>query len=221
MKILVKYPSRQRADLFAHVLTQYIERCSDITNVHFLISLDEDDPQKDKYLRFLEGINVNFLTVIWGQSDSKIHACNRDLNKFEEWDIILLISDDMHVKFDGWDNVIRADFQKFHPDLDGCLWYHDGSIQKVISTLTCMGRKYFDRFGYIYYPAYKSFFCDNEYTDVAMSIGKMTFIDKVIIKHEHPANNARVKSDALYERNNGPWDHDKALYNERKKNNFR
>jgi hypothetical protein len=54
------------------------------------------------------------------------------------------------------------------------------------NTLCILGKKYYDRFGYIYHPSYKSFWCDNEFTDVANELGKQTFIDKVIIRHVHP-----------------------------------
>ena len=45
-------------------------------------------------------------------------------------------------------------------------------------------KKYYQRFGYIYHPAYKSLYCDNEFMQVASRLNKQTYIDQVIIKHE-------------------------------------
>lgn len=216
LKILVKYPTRQRPELFLKTLKAYIDKASDNSNIDYLISYDVDDESMSTEV-------INNALILHpnvfckkGLSDSKIHACNRDVNEFHKpWDIILLISDDMHVQVEEWDNVIREKMEKHYPDTDGCLWFHDGSKQKVISTLSCIGKKYYERFGWIYNPKYKSFFCDNEYTDVARSLNKITFIDKVIIKHEHPQWGGGVKHDALYERNNGPWEHDGNLYRSR------
>ena len=83
-----------------------------------------------------------------------------------------------------------------------------------------MGRKYYDRFGYIYHPSYKSFWCDNEYTEVAARLSKITFMDNVIINHKHPAWYKDVKMDALYNRNYLNWNHDIDNYHNRKSLNF-
>jgi len=217
-KILVKYPTRQRPELFLSTLKKYVEFAADNSRIIYLISYDSDDLTMTKAV-LDEALNLPANIVLRaGLSKSKIEACNRDIEDIPAtmYDIILLISDDMHVQKIGWDDIIRKDFDKFYPEnSDGCLWYHDGSKQKVISTLSCMGREYYERFMYLYHPSYKSFFCDNEYTDVAKSLGKLPFIDHAIIKHEHPQWGGGVEHDALYERNNGPWDEDGKNYRQR------
>lgn len=219
MRILVKFPTRSRPELFLKTLSEYINNADDNSNITYLISPDFDDETFTLEI-LLECYKSQSVHVVFGNSDSKIHACNRDMDYLNEWDIVLLISDDMHVQVKGWDTIIRNDMQRLYPDADGCLWYHDGSQQRQISTLSCMGRKYYDRFGYIYHPSYKSFWCDNEYTEVAQRLGKITFIDKTIIKHNHPAWYSDVKTDELYKRNDLHWNHDVENYHNRKTLNF-
>lgn len=221
-KILVKYPTRSRPALFLKTLSAYIEKAKNNDSIIYLVSYDQDDESMTgDILDQAKRLPANII-LRSGLSDSKIHACNRDIIDIPQdmWDIILLISDDMHVQADGWDRIIRDDFKRHFPDGDGVLWYHDGSKQKVITTLSCMGKKYYEQFMYLYYTGYKSFFSDNEFTEVAKAKNKIKFIDNVIIKHEHPQWGGSVQRDELYLINDAPWKHDQDLYGKRKGLNF-
>lgn len=220
-RILVKYPTRSRPNLFLKTLSEYVAKASDNESIQYLISYDIDDKSMtfeviEKALSFHPNVKV-----IAGYSTNKIEACNRDIEKADDWDVLLLVSDDMECKAQGWDNFIRQSMEQEYPDTDGCLWFHDGSQQKFISTLSCIGRKYFDRFGYIYHPSYKSFFCDNEYTEVAKSLKKIKFLETVIIKHQHPSWGGEVQFDALYMRNDKHWSHDENNFIRRRANGYK
>lgn len=221
MKILVKYPTRQRPELFLSTLRRYAEKAKDNSSITYLISYDGDDVTMTPAILAAAKETCPEIILRSGLSNSKIHACNRDVNETPvEWHTILLVSDDMECQLFGWDQRIREEMKRHYPDTDGCLWFHDGSDQKRISTLSCIGRKYYDRFGYLYYPEYKSFFCDNEYTEIAVKENKIQFLDEVIIKHRHPAWDSSAKNDPLYIRNNKYWNHDQELYRKRKSLNF-
>lgn len=77
-----------------------------------------------------------------------------------------------------------------------------------------MGKKLYDILGYIYYPEYKSMWCDNEFTDVVRMMSKYAYVPRVIVKHEWK----KYGVDRLYARNNNQewWEHDKELYLKRK-----
>jgi hypothetical protein len=129
--------------------------------------------------------NYKNLNFYFGDSKSKIEAVNSDLEKDEDYDIILLASDDMVPQVKGYDAIIRTDMQKHYPNTDGVLWYFDG-YRKDLNTLSIMGKKYYKRFNYIYNPEYKSFYADNEFMQVANKLNKQTYKDICIIKHVHP-----------------------------------
>ena len=126
MKLLIKFPTRSRKNKFFKVLRQYQNMCADLDNTHFLITLDNDDESMNPL--DVEDIFNTFknIKVIYGNSDSKIHAVNRDIELVNEWDIVLLASDDMTPKVKGYDNIIRNKMKEFYPDTDGILWFNDG-----------------------------------------------------------------------------------------------
>ncbi|KKN74655.1 hypothetical protein LCGC14_0388570 [marine sediment metagenome] len=216
MKILVKYPSRERREQFLNVLHLMDEKASDKNNINYLVTLDSDD---STMANIEDDINVNNVTVIYGESDSKIHACNRDMEEIGGWDIVILVSDDMVPQIEGWDEVLRATMEKHFPDTDGALWFNDG-YQPRTCTLTVFGKKYYDRFGWLYHPDYHSLFCDNEQTEVGLGLGKLQYFETVLFKHEHFANNSQVKRDSLYDRNEALFNIDKQTYEHRKAEGF-
>lgn len=184
MKILIKFPTRGRKDKFFNVLDQYYQFANNINLIHFQITIDEDDltmNNSEVLDRFLKYKNLSYNI---GISNNKIHAVNRDII-VDDWDIILLASDDMIPKVKGYDDVIRTKMSELYPNTDGVLWFNDGN-RKDLNTLCILGREYYKRFNYIYHPEYKSLWADNEFMKVANILNKQTFIDQVIIHHEHP-----------------------------------
>src|SRR5688572_5133768 len=118
LKILVKFPTRERGHKFINVLSEYINKCQDRHLVKYLISYDSNDPTMTSPV--IEGLVKSFplvdLTFVRGESKNKIHACNRDVNEYQgEWDIIVLGSDDMLPQVHGWDFIIRQEMIKNFP----------------------------------------------------------------------------------------------------------
>lgn len=218
MKILVKFPTRNRKEKFFNVLQKYYDYATDKNNLEFLITLDDDDLSMNNDEVRLKLNSFKNLKYIFGQSDNKIHAVNRDMED-DNWDIVLLASDDMIPIQLGYDEVIRNKMKEFYPDTDGVLWFNDGFQGNKLNTLCILGKKYYQRFNYIYYPKYKSTWSDNEFMDVANILKKQKYFNDVIIKHEHPdwgyGNRDEIHSQNF---NNVNWD--SQLYHKRKKNNF-
>ncbi len=205
MKLLIKFPTRSRPEKCLSTLQKYIDYAEG--ELHFLITLDENDETITP--SFLETLShIPNCTTILGQSKSKIHACNRDMKFAPAFDILLLASDDMIPIVKGYDRIIRENMQRLYPDTDGVLWFNDGFRRTALNTLCILGRKYYDRFGYIYHPDYKSFYCDNEFTEVATFLEKQTYFNTVIIRHDHPFNTHETP-DALYLHNDTYAEEDK------------
>lgn len=219
MKILVKFPTKSRPHQFLKVLSLLVEKSTDKDNIRYLISYDKDDiTMTDEVIK--EAMKIAPKIALWGgHSNNKIHACNRNIEKEAGWDIIVLMSDDMIPQVEGWDEIIRQAMTKYYSDTDGCVWFPDG-YQDRICTLVIMGKKYFDRFGYLYHSDYNSLFCDNEQTLVAQKLNKMEYINFCIFKHEHFANNANVKRDSLYDKNEGFYRLDEVVFKRRQSKNF-
>jgi hypothetical protein len=224
MKLLIKFPTRQRQHRFFEAMDYLLTALRRPEDVSVLLTLDTDDEAMNNdevrnQIAFYEDFYKVNITTVYGESKNKIHACNRDIELVEEpWDILLLFSDDMFPATIGFDKIILDKFEQLIPDTDGVLYSPDGYTP--LNTLCILGKKYYDRFGYIYYPEYESFFPDNEFMEVSQLLKKELRLNKMLFRHEHPCNNAKVKSDALYERNNHTWDVDKQLYMDRRAANF-
>jgi hypothetical protein len=219
MKLLVKFPTRNRKNKFFKVLRQYQNLCEDLDNTYFLITLDNDDESMNS--SDVEDIFNTFknVKVIYGTSNSKIHAVNRDIELVNDWDIVLLASDDMTPKVKGYDNIIRNKMKEFYSDTDGILWFNDGFQGEKLNTLCILGKKYYKRFNYIYHPDYKSCWSDNEFMEVGKILKKQTYIDSVIIKHEHP-DWGYGNRDQIHTNNINDYQYDLGVYNRRKEINF-
>lgn len=218
MKILIKFPTRNRKEKFFEVLQKYYDFALDKKNIEFLITLDDDDESmnNDKVRQELK--KFDNLKFVYGNSLNKIHAVNRDI--FDgDWSVILLASDDMIPNLLGYDDIIRSKMEEYFPDTDGVLWFNDGYQGNKLNTLCILGKKYYKRFNYIYYPEYKSTWCDNEFMDVANILKKQKYFELVPIKHEHPdwGFGQRDEIHSLNS-NNLSWDYN--LYHQRKKINF-
>lgn len=221
--ILCKVTSRGRPTELITCIKSYLDKAHNPTALLWLFSFDVDD-EKYASLSFTDSIAhlIPNCTIVFGKSHSKIHAINRDIEHFDkmnEWDILVNISDDQLADVEGWDKDIRETMPN---DLDASLWYFDGR-QTKLNTMEIVGRKYYERFGYVYYPEYKSFFCDNEAHEAAESLGKLIKTNRCIVKHYHVgwAKETHMTHDETYKRAEVHWAHDENLFKQRKANGFK
>lgn len=227
--ILVKFATRSRPEKFFAGLDNLISKASDKQNIGILVSADMDDTAMYNltvFEKLKQYTDAGYVFPIFGSSNSKIDAINRDMNKiqdiekFRNWSILVNFSDDMEFIVDGYDEIIREKFSTHFPDTDGNLHFNDGFAADRVSTMTIMGRKYFERFYYIYHPSYFSLWCDNEYTEVAKILNKIEYFPNPIFRHNHPANISGLYRDAQLEKTESYYDQDGRTYYERKTKNF-
>lgn len=216
LKILVKFPSRERPVKLVERLKEY-KLLADDENIQYLITLDADDylSNRIELLNELEALNV---TAYIGMSRSKVEAINRDMHKAEPWDICVLASDDMHCIVQGWDTIIKKDMLENFPDTDGVLWYWDGDAQTKgkLNTMCIFGRVYYQRFGYIYHPAFKSLWADNLFMEQADLLGRQFKSEQVLFKHVHFTNTRGMQQDRLMLKTQSFYIEDKKTYNKLK-----
>ena len=219
MHILIKLPSRGRPEKLRTTFAKYVEYAEDPSKISFMVNIDEDDTTfTNTASKILKRIHSQ-TTIVIGSPCGKIGAVNRDMDKAGEYDILLLASDDMIPVQKGYDRIIREYMTKHYPDTDGVLFFNDGHHQNKLNTLCILGKKYYERFGYIYHPSYKTEFCDNEFMDVANKLGIQTYIDQVIIEHKHPLWTGESK-DPTYRQNDVHISDDRTNYLERRDKGF-
>ena len=236
MKTVIQFPTRGRGQHgqkeiaggnhnFFDVLKLYDEYRDNTDDTHIRVICDADDTTMNNSESISKLDSIDNLSYYFDDNKTKIEACNRRSGD-GDYDIIVLASDDMIPQVKGYDSIITGHMTQYFPDTDGALWYYDG-FKRNLCTLCILGKKYYNRFGYIYHPDYRSFYCDDEYTQVGQRLGKLKFIDRVIIRHDHPTfkrrpgTNDGVVIDETYTNNNKDIPHDRNLYNSRLKNNFK
>lgn len=216
MKLLIKFPTRSRPNKFLFVLNTYI-RLLDDKETEIIVSCDTDDiTMNQDYIKEVLDEHKN-VKLFFGDNKSKIQAINADINT--DFDIILLASDDMIPIVKGYDTIIKEKMKEHYPDTDGVLWFNDGYLGDKLNTLCILGKKYYDRFGYIYNPEYIAVWSDNEFMDVANLLKKQKYFSEVIIQHQHP-DFGHGKRDEIHALNSKFESHDRELYTKRKLINF-
>jgi hypothetical protein len=218
-KILIKFPTRGRFEKFFSTLDLYYAHLSNEHPFHFVISCDIDDPVMNSPEAIAKLQSYPHLSYYFGNNKSKIEACNADIEKHLDFDILLLASDDMLPRVKGFDAIIAYCMTSLFPDLDGVLQFDDGFQHDKINTFPIMGKNFYHRFNYIYHPSYKSLFCDNEMTEVTHILNKCVYIDQILIEHCHPwASKSDV--DELYRLNETYFSADRQNFIDRRAKHF-
>ncbi len=213
MKFLIKYATRGRREKFLKCMENIQKTISKTANYTIIVSIDEDD----ETMKDLPYFPYTYVCV--GKSKNKVQAINSNMDIINDWDILINFSDDMVFVERDWDVIILFLCKSFWKDTDFFAHFNDGYVGNKLPTMSIMGRKYFERDGYIYHPSYKTESCDAEAMFVAMMRGKHRYFEPIIYKHEHPCNNGE-QTDATYERNGVYAKSDHQNYYNRMKNYF-
>jgi hypothetical protein len=220
MRILLKCPTRSRPARVLKTLSTYIRLAARPDLLGVAVSCDSDDPTMTNPVNLQKALAPCAWSRIFSSPNrSKIEACNANMSEIDwDWDIVVLVSDDMVPQVRGYDETIRTQMTARFPDRNGILWFNDGCQGDKLNTLCIYGRAFYNERGMIYDPVYKSLFCDTELTDHCRTIlaDRCAYIPSCIIRHEHPGAGYTQYMDALYERNQTYWSQDMYTYIRRK-----
>jgi hypothetical protein len=103
--------------------------------------------------------------------------------------------------------------------LDAFIHCPDDYAKERVCTVSIMGKRYYQRDGYIYHEDYFSMWCDDEATEVAKARGCYVWLPEVAIEHLHYTNDRKAVKDELYWRND-TYNKDKVIYEQRKARGF-
>jgi hypothetical protein len=220
MLIHYNFATKNRPQKMAEAINTIIDLSAD-KNYTIGLTIDDDDSttlnsqqladilQSDQ-IKVMVNVKVNH-----GRSSSKVHAINRGMAGWSG-DIVVNMSDDMRFIKQGFDaDIIEA----FQIESDQFIHFPDGRVNKILPTMSIMGRSYYERFNYIYHPDYNSLWCDNEAMDVAQQLGRYKYIDLQIFSHEHPAWTGEP-ADALLMHTESFYEIDQETYQRRSKLGF-
>ena len=214
MNILFKFPSRGRPEKFKSTLTKHVKCLSGKHKYKFVFSFDNDDEtmKEEDIKSFLDELNINY-KIFYGDNKNKIEAINANM-KNQRFDILILIADDMIPVLENYDEIICDIFEKSENGLDSTIHFYTPMWADILDVWCIMGKKYYNRFKYIYHPSYKSIFCDNEYTEVSKMLGKRIFSEIYPFEHHNQRGDATEIKNWQYN------DEDTRNFYQRKDKNF-
>jgi mannosyltransferase OCH1-like enzyme len=216
-KILIKIPSFNRLNNLIQCLKNFHDNAFNINDICFCISCNADDLSMNNDLAIKTIKQFPNTYIFFNQHQNKIDAYNADIDKFN-FEVLIAASDDMEVVSKNFDQTINSLMKQHFPENDGVLWFDTGENDKT-DTLSICGKKYFDKFGYVYNSGYQAYYCDDEFTHVAFKLGKLVRINMKIIRHNLP-NTIEMTKDVTYLKSVVFGTRDQALYKIRKNLQF-
>lgn len=216
--LLISMATRGRPHQFFTNLNNLYKHLSYEVPYRILISCDTDDASMNTptIIRRLESYpNLEFT---FNENKTKIEATNRNIDNYE-FDMLLVMHDDMQAMVKEFDKILVDTMTTTFPDFDGVLNLNDGFVGGQCNTIPVIGRKFYDRFGYIYNPEYTALVGNLELTYVSKILKKECVVDQVLIRHNHPAWSAGNHDD-IYKRSADHFDRDLQTFTRRRERGF-
>lgn len=210
MKFSIIHASYGRPELALDTYNKWINNFSFTNDIEYILSLDRSDPKFNIYEKLFAGNRFYYINE--NETNTSVSAIN-NAAKISSGGIIVVISDDFESAY-NWDlqvsNAVKG-------EKDWILKTQDGT-QPWIITLPIMDRKYYQRFGYVYYPEYAHMFCDSQLTHVADLLGRK-LTSSLLFKHNHYSVGG-IQKDQTSLKADKTWDHGKEIYLRNFKNYF-
>lgn len=203
MRILICHPSRNRAHQAARTAHKWLTSAANRDNITYILSIDTDDPQLSQYYDYTKGLG---LTIVTNPNKTAIEAINTAVATQDNWDLVICLSDDFNQPPFHWDKALT---KALTGKSDYVVKTQDGA-QPWIITLPIMDRLFYNRFGYVYNPAYKHLFCDTELAHVGAIMGKTVTLD-LKIPHNHYTT-GKTLFDEVNRKNDATWEQGEGVY---------
>jgi len=207
------HPSRGRSKKSFETTQEWIRNAG--VETELIVSIDSDDSHKDSYLD--KYANLQNTKVIVNDNDCVVQAANHAA-KSSSGEILLYLSDDFK-PCPNWGQAILDVTRYCDPEwslrVDDCLQ----RIKADVLTIPIISRALYQRLGYFFHPAYKSMFVDQDLFWTCQNLGVLKYAEHIKFPHEHYCNGKAVK-DETYTRSEKNWDSGKAIYEQRKRQNF-
>lgn len=194
MKFLFKFASRGRPESFKYTLTEHLKCLSNKNEYKFIFTFDNDDltMKNDDIISFIKSLNINH-EIFYGENKTKIQAYNANLEN-QDFDVLVLLQDDMLPCLKDYD-ILICEIMETNPNgLDTTIHFNTSRWANLLDIWCVMGKKYYDRFNYIYHPDYKSIACDNEYTEVAKMLNRSIFSEVSPFYHNNISDELTLKN---------------------------
>lgn len=205
-------PSRGRPDNIKRLCEALVTTQS---QVDLYVGVDADDDTLDEYraLDRYEGFQnrYNFNLVI-SPERKKFGPTLNDIavDIVDDYQYEMFCGDDHEPKTPGWDERYRQELDRLGV---GVVYGNDLVMGEKIATQCAWTSSVVKALGYCVPTGYTHLFIDNYFMQLALSIGKLSYLPDVIIQHHHPCAGT-AKEDLTYREANSPenWTNDRIRF---------
>lgn len=201
------HPSRSRPEKALETFKNWINKASGENHIEYILSIDDSDPEKEKYLQLFDNAYVH-------PNDCVVQAANNGAAN-STGDILIYLSDDFDCP-QNWDRIIVSvlAFRLFPGQEKVMLHVNDGlqPMSNAVLTIPIMTRALYNELGSFFHKEYKSMWCD---VDLYWST-KQYMVDapEIIFEHKHHSR-GHCANDETYKRSELNWEHGLEIYNRR------
>ena len=181
--LLIKIATRGQAEQLFATLDAYYKRLSHAVDYTFLISCDVDDLTMQEPSVISRLNEYQHLTCVYGPYKNNVQLLNRDLD-LVDFDMVFIAHDESEPLVDGFDRIIVDCMREHFPDYDGVINLGEGHTDVIANTMPIVGRTWFDRFSYVFYPNYTQQHHDCELAIVARMLHKEFLYELPLIKYK-------------------------------------
>lgn len=209
------HPSRGRAKKAKDTLNNWITKSTGEIEIEHIISVDSDDNQ----LQLYKSIFSESVLIENTERHDVVFATN-NAAQYSKGNLLIYLSDDFDCP-QNWDRLITEEINRYLNNTEVLLKVDD-CLQKFevgVLTIPIMNRKLYQTLKYFFYPEYKSMFCDEDLFWTCKNNHWIRYAPALKFPHLHWCN-GKTNVDETYKRSETNWDSGKAIFNNRKKQNF-
>lgn len=195
-------PSRSRPSNIAELIaSMHNTRCY----TDLIVAVDMDDPALPEY----EQVKLNFEGFDWvGWHFGPRLRLAGTLNKLAtreamNYDFIGFMGDDHRPRSPIWDGLMGAQLRMLKT---GLVYGNDLFQREKLPTAVCMTTDIISALGYMVPPNMTHLYIDNFWLTLGQQLGRIEFMEHVIIEHMHP-HAGKAANDAQYDELNSQRQH--------------
>jgi len=190
MVISILTPSRKRPYNVQRMIDSLIKTCSGNHQIELVLRLDFDD--EEEYIKQIDNKGCLHLSLTWvidKPTFPNLSVLWNECLEYSAGDIIQMGGDDLIYSRENWDELVVQEFKSAFPNGIGFVYGPDGIFFSNLGTHGFVSRLWTDTLGYFTPPQGFTYYNDNWIFEIAKSIGKLHYVDRLFINHcRYPAN---------------------------------
>lgn len=206
MRVIV--PSRGRPDNITELIDSWE---STRTYAELLVAVDSDDEMLERYEMVLENA-PSWATIHVAPRKRMAPTLNdRAMESVERYDVIGFMGDDHRPRTHGWDRAFAGGLAQLGGV--GVAYGNDLFQGPNLPTAVWMSSCIVETLGYMVPPGMRHLFCDNFWRDLGNGLGRLIYLNHVVIEHMHPQAGKSEWDPGYVEVNSGDvWTADEETY---------